>query len=228
MKIAEVFTSIQGEGILSGVPSFFIRTTGCNLRCVFCDSPHTSWNPEGRDQSLPQIIDGAIQSGIRHVVLTGGEPLLQHDIAELAACLRAAGLHLTIETAGTLFKELECDLISLSPKLANSTPWERENGKYQQRHDDLRIQPQVLRAFMDRHEYQLKFVVDQPNDLKEIQELLGKLGQVERARVLLMPQGITREELDARSPWVVETCKKEGFRFCPRLQIELYGNQRGT
>src|SRR5690606_37742531 len=100
IRIAETFTSLQGEGRLTGTRSFFIRTSGCNLRCWFCDTPYASWQPEGEMQSVDALVTAAIESGCQHIVLTGGEPLLPEASAELVRCLRAAALHVTIETAG--------------------------------------------------------------------------------------------------------------------------------
>jgi 7-carboxy-7-deazaguanine synthase len=227
MRIAEIFFSVQGEGLLTGVPSIFVRTSGCNLRCVYCDTPYTSWEPEGEDLSIGQILEKLSAFSARHVVVTGGEPLLAPQIEDLCAALSQNDYHITLETAATIFKPVVCDLASLSPKLASSTPTEREGGRYAKRHNGLRIQPGVIRAFMDNGDYQLKFVIDRPEDLTELLALLEVLPQVDRSRVLLMPQGITSEELRQRGPWIVEECKRHGFRFCPRLHIELYGNQRG-
>src|SRR5215472_2293063 len=121
MRIAEIFYSVQGEGSLVGVPSVFVRTSGCNLRCVWCDTPYTSWNPEGDEMRVDAIVARATEfHSARHVVLTGGEPLIAPGIAELAAKLGERGMHITMETAGTVFAELACDLMSISPKLANS------------------------------------------------------------------------------------------------------------
>jgi 7-carboxy-7-deazaguanine synthase len=228
MKISELFFSIQGEGVLAGVPSAFVRTTGCNLRCSFCDSEFTSWRPEGEAWTLEAIFAQLESYPTRHVVVTGGEPLLAAEIEPLCAGLRQRGWHITIETASTLFKPLACDLASLSPKLSNSIPHQREGGRWAGRHDRLRLRPAVIRAFMNHCEYQLKFVIDRPGDAAEVLELLEQLPGVDRSRVLLMPQGVTRAELDERGPWVAELCKEHGFRYCPRLHIELYGNRRGT
>jgi 7-carboxy-7-deazaguanine synthase len=227
MQIAEIFYSVQGEGRLAGVPSVFVRTSGCNLRCWFCDSPYTSWQPQGERLTPDQVMDRLTAFPGRHAVVTGGEPLLAPGIEELCACLREHGYHITIETAATIFKPVVCDLASLSPKLSNSTPWQRDDGRFAERHEQLRLQPNVLRAFLDRYDYQLKFVIDRPGDVDEVLSLLDQLPTVDRARVLLMPQGITRAELDERAPWLVEACKQHGFRYCPRVHIELYGNQRG-
>jgi len=228
VKIAEIFYSIQGEGKLTGMPSVFIRTSGCNLRCVWCDSPYTSWKPEGEDVSINEILNQVSKYKCRHVVLTGGEPLISVDVEELTQRLRATGNHLTIETAATVWREVECDLASISPKLANSTPWERESGRFAEAHEKNRINFETIKRFMELGDYQLKFVVDQAQDLMEIDELLSQLGPVEPSNVLLMPQGITCDELASRGAWLADICKQRGFRFCPRLHIALYGNMRGT
>src|SRR3954447_1293967 len=141
LKIAELFYSIQGEGGLVGVPSVFVRTSGCNLRCSWCDTPYTSWKPEGEDWPLDRILDAVLAHPARHVVVTGGEPMIAPAMVELTQRLRAAGLHITIETAGTVYHPVECDLMSISPKLANSTP---DDPYWSERHERLRIQPEVL------------------------------------------------------------------------------------
>jgi 7-carboxy-7-deazaguanine synthase len=229
MRVAEIFHSIQGEGVLAGVPSAFVRTTGCNLRCSFCDSPYTSWQPEGDDLALDEIVARMTAFGCRHAVVTGGEPLLAPGIEELCRRLRDAGMHITIETAATVFKPIACDLASLSPKLSNSTPRERDGGRFALQHDRLRLQPAVIRQFLEHApEHQLKFVIDRPEDVDEVLQLLDQLPPVAPDRVLLMPQGVTREELAERGPWIAEACKRHGFRYCPRLHIDLYGNTRGT
>jgi 7-carboxy-7-deazaguanine synthase len=223
LKIAELFYSIQGEGALVGVPSVFIRTSGCNLRCSWCDTPYTSWQPEGAELSLDQILQEVRAHPARHVVVTGGEPMIAPEILPLTGRLRALGVHITIETAGTVFQPVACDLMSISPKLANSTP----QGPWAAQHERLRIQPHVLGELMGRYEYQLKFVIAQPEDMPEVRDLVGALG-ADRERVILMPEGIDRERLRERGIWLAGICKEEGFRFSPRLHVDLWGNQRGV
>jgi 7-carboxy-7-deazaguanine synthase len=223
LKIAELFYSLQGEGALVGVPSVFIRTSACNLRCSWCDTPYTSWRPEGSELALEQILDEVKAYPARHVVVTGGEPMIAPDVVALTERLRALGLHITVETAGTVFRPVACDLMSISPKLSNSTP----AGPWANRHDRLRIQPGVLLELMGRYPYQLKFVIEKPGDLEEVRALLETLG-ADRERVILMPEGTDRERLRERAVWLAEICKDEGFRFSPRLHVELYGNQRGV
>ncbi len=223
MRIAELFYSLQGEGSLVGVPSIFIRTSGCNLRCRWCDTPYTSWQPEGAEWTLERILDEVKSHGARHVVVTGGEPMIAPEILPLTERLRAAGRHITIETAGTVFEPVACDLMSISPKLSNSTP----EGRFQAPHERLRIQPKVLGELMARYEYQLKFVMERPEDLAEVRALVELL-RADGERVILMPEGTDRERLGERSMWLAEICKQEGFRFSNRLHVDLWGNQRGV
>jgi 7-carboxy-7-deazaguanine synthase len=227
LKISEIFYSIQGEGTLAGVPSVFVRTSGCNLRCTWCDTPYTSWQPEGEDLSMEQIVEAVRQHPAHHVVITGGEPMIAPQIVELTKQMRALGHHITIETAGTVYHPVMCDLMSISPKLKNSTPHERDGGRWAAQHDRLRIQPEVLKKLIAHCEYQLKFVVSAPDDLPEIRALAETL-HTGPGRVLLMPEGIDAETLRQRGQWLVEVCKTEGFRFSPRLHVELWGARRGV
>jgi 7-carboxy-7-deazaguanine synthase len=223
LRIAEIFHSIQGEGSLVGVPSVFVRTSGCNLRCQWCDTPYTSWSPEGADLPLDRILADVDAYPARYVVVTGGEPMIARGIVELTRGLRARGLHITVETAGTVFAPVECDLMSISPKLANSAP----SGEWADRHESLRIQPEVVRRLMSVCEYQLKFVIAQPEDVTEVRELV-RVFDADASKVILMPEGIEAAVLRERGVWLAEICKREGFRFSPRLHVELWGNQRGT
>lgn len=229
MKIAELFYSIQGEGKLAGVPSVFVRASGCNLRCTWCDTPYASWHAEGTEQSVDQIFAAVAQHECKHVVVTGGEPMVMPDIAELCDRLRRAELHVTIETAATVFKPVAVDLASLSPKLSNSTPHEREKGRFAQIHEKARINFDVIQKFIDTApEHQLKFVVSDESDLGEIKLILSHLRHFKPQDVLLMPEGVDAKTLAERGEWVADLCKVNGFRFCPRLHVQLYGNKRGT
>jgi 7-carboxy-7-deazaguanine synthase len=229
MRIAEIFHSIQGEGLLAGVPSFFIRTSGCNLRCDWCDTPYASWKPEGPEISVQEILKRISEWDCNHVVLTGGEPMIAPDLPELAEALKKQGKHITIETAGTIPPNgIPCDLASISPKLSNSTPPAIRDPAWAKKHEATRLQPEVISEWIRNYLFQLKFVVSSENDLVEIKSLLLKLPQIPADRVLLMPEGINTQSISSRSPWLVYICKLEGFRFCPRLHIELFGHKRGT
>lgn len=231
MRIAEIFYSVQGEGELTGVPSVFVRTSGCNLRCTWCDTKYASWKPEGDELSIEEIVRKVTSYPATHCVLTGGEPMVAKGFPELAAALRSAGRHITIETAGTIPPNgIACDLASLSPKLSNSTPDETEIGAdWRTRHEATRLQPEVLRQWMEAYPYQLKFVVETAQDLSEIDALIRDIGiAVPPEKVLLMPQGIDAQTIRGRDQSLIEICLQRGFRYCNRLHIELFGNTRGT
>lgn len=231
MLIAEIFQSLQGEGELTGVPSVFVRTSGCNLRCTWCDTPYASWNPEGKPHNVPHIMAAIDQyPSTRHVVLTGGEPMIAKGIAELATAVRASGRHITIETAATVAPAgIACDLASLSPKLLNSAPDAERHGAWRRKHEATRWQPDVVRAWIDAYPYQFKFVVSRPEDVEELEHMLSALRrEIPPHKVLLMPEGTTVEKIRARSAWLAELCRQRGYRYAYRLHIELYGNKRGT
>ena len=229
MRIAEIFHSIQGEGLLAGVPSIFIRTSGCNLRCHWCDTPYASWKPEGPEMSVEEILKKLTDWNCDYVVLTGGEPMIAPDLPELATALKKQKKHITIETAGTILPNgISCDLASISPKLSNSTPSPERDPAWAKKHDSTRLQPEVISEWIRNYPVQLKFVVSSELDLAEIKHLLSRLPPVPLHQILLMPEGIDVKTLATRSPWLVDICKREGFRFCPRLHIELFGHTRGT
>ena len=177
MKISEIFYSIQGEGKLVGVPSVFIRASGCNLRCTWCDTPYASWDPEGDDIAVDEIERRVAGFEAKHVVVTGGEPMIMPDVVDLCASLKSSGHHITIETAATVYKPgMKLDLASLSPKLSNSTPLDREGGRFAEAHERQRINVPVIQQFIDTSpEFQLKFVVSDERDMSEIDELLVQL-----------------------------------------------------
>lgn len=235
IKIQERFVSIQGEGSLVGIPSSFIRVSGCNLRCTWCDSPQTSWSPQGAFCSLDELVQFCAQ-GPQHVVLTGGEPLLLPNVALLTHQLRHRGHHITIETAGTVWLDhVECDLLSVSPKLANSVPWKR-SATWALRHEQQRINLSILKKLLHQFYWQLKFVVRAQDtsflmeDLNEIEMLLTKLdiAKQEYQRVFLMPEGTDPQQLTADYHQLIPVILERGFRLGQRLHIEIFGHTPGT
>jgi 7-carboxy-7-deazaguanine synthase len=228
MRISEIYRSIQGEGMLTGVPSVFVRSSGCNLRCWFCDTPYTSWRPEGRDLSVDEVAAQVEEWDTGHVVITGGEPMLFAEMIPLCRRIREIGRHITVETAGTLHLPLACDLMSISPKFASSAPSADKHAHWHRRHERDRHRPEVIRRLLTEYEYQVKFVIDTPADLEEVAQYLERLPEIARERVLMMPQGTDQQQLDARSAWLRPYCEVEGLVFCPRKQIEWFGLVRGT
>ena len=250
LRIAEIFASIQGEGGWTGTPSTFVRVSGCNLRCAWCDTPYASWAPEGPVMEVGEIVARVEGLGVRHVVLTGGEPMLCEPIGELAGALGNLGHVLTVETAGTVFRDVRCDLMSISPKLANSTPaeapgcegvWQETGGRvavngpapkgWRDRHEAARANLEPLRRLLGAYDYQLKFVVNPEgpdDDLGEIHALLSKLGGLAPGSVMLMAEGIDPETLTRRERLLAPVCLEHGYRLSPRLHVHWFGNTRGT
>lgn len=232
LPISETFTSIQGEGKLTGVPSFFVRTSGCNLRCGWCDTPYASWNPEIDKRSIEWLVERAKESGVRHAVLTGGEPMIFEDLGPLSHRLRESGFHITVETAGTVARtDVACDLWSISPKLAHSTPRNDPrdpDGRWAQLHEARRINLDALMSLVSLGpDRQLKFVVREPGDLPEIENLLRRLDGWRPEDVLLMPEG-TAPPVPGSLGWLVDACTARGWRLCRRLHLDLFGHTRGT
>jgi len=228
VRVAEIYKSVQGEGVLTGTESVFVRASGCNLRCVYCDSPHASWNPEGIDRSVDDLLDAIDSMECGHVVLTGGEPMLFAELIPLCVGLRTSGHHITIETAGTLYLPLACDLMSISPKTTNSAPSPDEYPNWHRRHEQTRHAPDVIRRLISEYSYQFKFVVAAPSDISEIEDYLKEFPEIDQSKVQLMPEGTTCDQLATTAKWLEPQCQESGFTFCPRRQIEWFGFARGT
>lgn len=238
LPINELFYSLQGEGRLAGTPSVFVRTSGCNLRCWFCDSYHTSWEPVHAQCSLETIVS-EIQSysAADHVVLTGGEPLIHPESVTLLERLEELGYHTTVETNGTIHRGAPIDLLSISPKLSSSTPVSKRdpagNGEWADRHENRRIDTDTLATLVNTYEFQLKFVVTDADDLPEIERILDQVRRVTEATiadtdVLLMPEGTTQESIDERQNEVAQLALDNGYRYTPRLHVDLWNDEPGV
>ena len=177
--------------------------------------------------TIAEIVKTVVDYPARHVVVTGGEPMIAPAITDLTKALHETGVHITIETAGTVAAPVVCHLMSISPKLSSSTPFERENGRWAPQHERLRYQPDVLRRLIESYEYQLKFVVTSPGDLDEIESIRQDLA-VPASRIMLMPEGTKPEAIAAKALWLVDLCKDKGYRYSPRLHIDLWGDRRGV
>jgi 7-carboxy-7-deazaguanine synthase len=277
MRVSEIFYSLQGEGMLVGTPSVFVRLAGCPFRCRWCDTAYAWDFAAGQELDPGQIAEQVNLWPCRFVVLTGGEPMTGPDLAlrpglvDLSHRLQTAGKHITVETSGVLFvPDLACDLMSISPKPANATSSagtrQRVCGKSvrrgigleprnhrldtdaTKRHGQARperserdarailripsladqLDLATIRRLIRAYPYQLKFVVESPPDVEEVRQVLGQLGDLEPARVMLMPQASTPEELLRLSPAIAEVCKQTGLRFGSRLHLLLWGRQRGV
>jgi 7-carboxy-7-deazaguanine synthase len=241
LPINELFHSLQGEGKLAGVPSTFVRTAGCNLRCWFCDSYHTSWEPTGAWRGVDDIVDAVAERPGDHVVLTGGEPTVHEASADLLDRLSARGYHTTVETNGTVFRDAAIDLVSLSPKLASSTPTpdrppvggDADLDGWTERHEERRLDYDVLARYVETYPVQLKFVVTGPDDMPEIERVVDRLREttstpVRDADVLLMPEGTTRERLESTRRVVADLALEHGYRYTPRVHVDVWNDAPGT
>lgn len=225
MIINELFYSLQGEGRLAGVPSLFLRLAGCPLRCRWCDTQYAQNGSAGK-KFTPEWLSEQIQSyPAHHIVITGGEPLTQPNLPAFTKLVRRPGVHLTIETSGIMFiPDLPCELMSISPKLSNSTPTDPIQAST---HERIRLNLGAIRQLMDSYPYQLKFVIDTRADLDEVVRTLHQLGQVRPQDVFLMPQATDRQQYLEKSMWLADYCLQTGFSFGPRLQVMLWSGQRG-
>ena len=222
----EIFRSIQGEGASAGAPTVFLRLGTCNLTCTWCDTRYTwdwanfSYRKEVMALSGEEVEERVRAFDLPHLVITGGEPLLQQkELAPLAASLKGRGFHCEVETNGTVAPSDEMvDSIAqwnVSPKTGNS-------GNPQER----REVSGVIEAFRDLDNAYFKFVVAEPGDVDEVSDLLSSY-HLPRERVMLMPEGVTPQVLRHRGRWLAEACAERGFRFTTRLHILLWGDQRG-
>lgn len=270
LSVVEMFHSIQGEGKYTGYPSIFIRVTGCNLRCVFrgsiCDTAYTSFKPETPLYNTPEETYQAFNEVIkkypntRHIVITGGEPMLYRDgikkLVELIDSDQTKEYIYTIETNGTLppidpwtTKGTDIqhiiDLHSVSPKLSTSVDHTLTHLTEEQknRHDRLRINIDNLAAYATRFiepgigSTQFKFVYSGEDSVTEIKDILYKVDRklwqidecgIDNDSVLLMPEGTTNEQLGNIQQECAEVCCREGWRFCDRLHIRIWGDKRGV
>ena len=226
MKYSECFYTIQGEGRYLGVPSVFFRTSYCNLRCSWCDTPYTSWTPENKQITIEDAFKQIMEFDCTHVVITGGEPFVQlKELEALCRLLHNEDRYITIETNATIYGDVDAQFISMSPKLRNSNP-EKEN-KHFNNHSAKRINAKVIELFYKFYDCQIKFVVDNPSDMVEIDRIQRPLG-IPPSSIVLMPQGITAEELRPKQEWLIEICKEHGYTYSPRLHVDIWGNKRGV
>jgi len=238
IAVSEMFYTIQGEGIFTGRPSFFIRTNFCNLGCHFCDTPFTSLQPEKASRLLVyDLVTEALKYRGRHVVISGGEPTIwRESLPELCSCLMRAGKKVTVETNGSIYLPalIGVDLLSISPKLANSIP--EPGSKHYAKHICNMAKTSEATSKYIRNQtsldglIQLKFVIDQPEDLVDVDAFLQSLfwGLRPNIFVVLMPQGRTSEECREKASWLVEICKERDWIFSSRLHLDIWGTRRGV
>jgi 7-carboxy-7-deazaguanine synthase len=231
LRIAETFASVQGEGWFIGCPSWFIRVSGCTMRCRWCDTPYASWDPEGPVREVSDVLVEALGTGISHVVVTGGEPMAFPQIDALVAGLEEAGRVVTIETAGVHFRDVSCSLMSLSPKLAHSAPDPLLHPEWHRRHEDLRTSLDALTRLATSYFCQLKIVVNPESEAdwgSEVERIVSACPSIPPERIFMMAEGVQADVLHRRERLLAGWCIQKGWRISPRFHIDLYGDTRGT
>jgi len=225
VKISEIFESIQGEGTNSGKTAIFLRTAECNLRCTWCDTKYTwdwknfNYADEVKEVSIKGIRQTLEQSSIRHLVITGGEPLMQqNDLAELLTFLKPE-FYVEVETNGTI---LPNNALSALVDQWNVSPKTKNSGNPEKLCDNS----ECYVFFSKQKNCYFKYVVEGADDLVEIKKLISKYS-LDKNKVLLMPQASTKSEIISREKIVSKIAKNSKLRYSPRMHVSMWGNQRG-
>jgi len=201
LKICEIFYSISGEAPTVGKPAVFIRTSGCNKQCPWCD---TQYHNTGVDLTLDEILEAVrkLTTRCKEIIITGGEPTIQKNISELIRFLRKHGYKIQIETNGSVMfpRAYNMCLIVCSPKLNN---WVYDFRKYNK--------ADVYKVVVDNEE-----------------QVLQAIDQFGTKSLYLMPRGATREEYLNNAPRVIEWCKEYNLRFSPREHVVVWDKERGV
>ena len=210
MIINEIFLSIQGEGIYTGVPSVFIRVAGCNLNCPWCDTAYAKSEEGGIEMSSSSILNKVKKYNVEHVVITGGEPTIYlEELKTLCSGLNSLNKKITIETNSTIYVDCNPHLLSLSPKLYQG--WNEE----------------IIKKNIDKNcGLQIKIVVDSIDEASEALKRLKKFN-IEKDKIFLMPNADTRNKHIRGAAWLVPFCCNNNVRFGGRLQTLLWNNERG-
>ncbi len=226
INVCEMFHSIQGEGMLEGIPSVLIRLVGCNLCCDWCDTKEILNRGNYITLNEHELLECLAKYNCKYIIITGGEPTLFEGLEQLICLLQKWGYHVTVETNGTIKTEIHCDLISISPKLSNSIPKSIKSEEQLKQYNQKRINIEAIRFYMRSGNYQIKFVVrDIQEDFDEIKEILSKLGKYDKERILIMPQAESIERLNQIQSEIVKLCILNDMRYANRLQLQIWRNE---
>lgn len=209
LKLTEIFYSLQGEADTAGIPTAFVRLTGCPLRCQYCDTAYAFHG--GEWWQLAAILERVAEFGAHYVCVTGGEPLAQPNCLALLSALAEAGHRVSLETSGAMAIE------AVDPRVIRvvdvKTPGSRE--EHRNRYEQLALL---------RPEEQIKFVLCDRADYDWSRGKLASLRLVERCQVLFSP---SHEQLPARqlADWIL--ADRLPVRFQIQLHKHLWGNEPG-
>jgi len=209
--------------VLTGTVSVIVRLWGCNLKCKWCDERSNLKIDKSHVFSVNKIVEHIKAYDCDHVVITGGEPMIQEGIISLTKKLKETNSHVTVETNATVRKDVFCDLISMSPKLSSSVPSDINNRKA---YDKRRINIKVINYYIKNYNYQMKFVVGKESDFNEIDEILSKISNYDRTKILIMPLAASRRQLFSSQKNIARMCIEKNYRYANRLQLQIWGQNK--
>ncbi len=227
INICELFQSIQGEGNLQGMPSVILRLTGCNLNCKWCDTQMLLKDNKGieyTDEMLLKVLQGYNCS---HIIITGGEPTINTNLNELIKILKDNGYYVTVETNATNIIDLDCNLVSMSPKLSNSVPFTKQDEDKLAEYNKQRININAIKHYIQNNNYQIKFVCrGLQSDIDEVKNILKLIGEYDSTKVMIMPLADSREQLYFVQKELIRLCVKNNLRYANRLQLQVWNNEK--
>jgi 7-carboxy-7-deazaguanine synthase len=209
LRVTEIFHSLQGEAASVGIPTVFVRLTGCPLRCRYCDTEYAFYG--GEWHSIDEVLTEVERHGARYVCVTGGEPLAQPNCAKLLARLCDAGHRVSLETSGAM------DIGGLDPRVVRVMDWKTPGSGEQARN---RLENLDLLTPQD----QVKFVLCDRADYEWAKQALREHALAERCEILFSP---SHGQLDARelAEWIL--ADQLPVRFQIQLHKYLWGDARG-
>lgn len=223
MRVVELFSSLIGEGTNTGRPAIFLRLAFCNLNCKWCDQKDARSVKAGKERTSEEIIEEILRYNVNHLVITGGEPLVQtRQIMDLLYKLKRQNkdMFIEIETNGTIMPEYSLRTLvhqwDVSPKLSNSGNAEIQETTFE-----------AYNSFSGFNNAYFKFVIKNQTDIQEALDLC-ELFNIPRDRVMFMPECRTKRGLSNRLPWLAKMCIRYDIMLSNRLQVQIWGQKRGV
>ena len=224
VEVTEIFSSLQGEGKRCGVPATFVRLRRCNLACTWCDQRET-WDPNDpgyqnfEEKHISEIREEVVNNGNRLLVITGGEPLLWQKELRYLVDSMPADVSVEIESNGTIdpsFLKLTRAEFNISPKMSNSENGERNTGVHEEYLDLYKLKRVVF-----------KFVVKNSSDFEEIDNFVEE-NSLDPKGIYIMPEGVDRETICLRLPFLFGACNKRVYNLTTRLHVLAFGYMKGV
>ena len=207
MKINEIFLSIQGESTYAGRPCLFIRTTGCNLRCTYCDTEYAFY--DGKDMSIDELYSVVRNSGVRLVEITGGEPLIQKDINELVKVLLKDEYEVLVETSGSL------DIDIIDRRAVRIMDMKCPSSGMESKNDYANIEKLT-------HQDEIKFVIENKEDYDWSMSIVEKYDLNNKLSILMSPV-FDKIEPETLANWILHD--KKNVRMQLQMHKYIWGSE---